>query len=172
MTLLFLATLAAMAVAFVLYPVFAGDAGSFFNRSELARQIQALGEQKARLYELLKDLAFEKDEGKISAEDYEKAHNDYMGQVASVMTRIDELTPSKKKRASTGKSRGRGKGREQEQAEEVASCEACGEDNPLGAKFCMGCGKSPEPTRTCGNCGAELSSRARFCNDCGTAVGA
>ena len=162
MTFLFLAALASIAIGFVLYPVFDRNAGFLFNQSKLSHQIQTFGEQKAQLYQLLKDLDFEKDEGKISEEDYVKARNDYMEQVASIINHIDELTPSKQKPVSTATTR--------EPTEEVSSCKSCGNDSPLGAQFCMSCGISLEPTRTCQNCSAELPSRARFCRDCGTGV--
>ena len=48
-------------------------------------------------------------------------------------------------------------------------CVRCQQDNPLHARFCLGCG-SPL-TRACGACGAELPGGARFCLQCGQAVG-
>ena len=47
-------------------------------------------------------------------------------------------------------------------------CVRCQQDNPLHARFCLGCG-SPL-TRACGACGAELPGGARFCLQCGQAV--
>ena len=44
-------------------------------------------------------------------------------------------------------------------------CQACGTENPLGARFCMACGAPLE--RRCPTCGAEAPPEARFCMSCG-----
>lgn len=45
------------------------------------------------------------------------------------------------------------------------SCQACGTENPEGARFCMACGKALE--RRCPTCGADAPGEARFCMSCG-----
>jgi hypothetical protein len=49
-------------------------------------------------------------------------------------------------------------------------CPRCRQDNPLHARFCLGCGA--RLTLACGSCGAELPGGARFCLQSGQAVGA
>jgi membrane protease subunit (stomatin/prohibitin family) len=52
-----------------------------------------------------------------------------------------------------------------------AICASCSTPNPVGAKFCMGCGQAIAPAlRHCTECGNELPPTARFCANCGTAV--
>src|SRR5882672_812104 len=46
-------------------------------------------------------------------------------------------------------------------------CTECGQQSPLGARFCAGCGTRPVPA--CSACGAELPVDARFCPQCGEA---
>src|SRR4029434_9547157 len=43
------------------------------------------------------------------------------------------------------------------------------QDNPLHARFCLGCGA--RLTLACGSCSAELPGGARFCLQCAQAVG-
>jgi Double zinc ribbon/Adenylate and Guanylate cyclase catalytic domain len=47
-------------------------------------------------------------------------------------------------------------------------CPWCQQDNPVDARFCMGCGD--RLALTCNSCGAELPGAARFCVQCGQAV--
>ncbi len=89
MILFALATFGATVVAFVLYPVFSqarepevGTTGS------VERELISLEEKKTRLYDAITDLDFEKDAGKVSDSDYQTARNDYMTQVAEILTRI------------------------------------------------------------------------------------
>src|SRR5262245_38678140 len=45
------------------------------------------------------------------------------------------------------------------------SCPACAQDNPPGARFCIGCGARLDAG--CAGCGARLPEAARFCPGCG-----
>ena len=44
-------------------------------------------------------------------------------------------------------------------------CASCGHENPLGARFCNGCGGTLEGL--CLRCGKPNPPRSRFCNGCG-----
>ena len=46
-------------------------------------------------------------------------------------------------------------------------CNNCGDEIPVGAKFCMNCGTPVPQKRYCINCGVELSEQAKFCPECG-----
>jgi class 3 adenylate cyclase/tetratricopeptide (TPR) repeat protein len=48
-------------------------------------------------------------------------------------------------------------------------CPKCGQENPLQAKFCLGCGVGLSPN--CVRCQTALPAHARFCFACGHAVG-
>jgi class 3 adenylate cyclase len=50
----------------------------------------------------------------------------------------------------------------------VAECGLCGQRNPPGASFCVGCGRT---LMACDECGAGLVPEGRFCPACGAAVG-
>ncbi len=168
MILALLATLGAIVVTFVLYPVFTappviGATGpSKLDESELA--LSDLSDKKAMLYEAIQDLDFEKAAGKVSDTDYETARNDYLAQVSAVMEKMDVLAPQKQKRTKPTK-----KAAQQKQKLEVeVECESCGEGNPKGSNFCLECGKPF--AATCASCGESLPAKARFCSACGETV--
>jgi class 3 adenylate cyclase len=50
----------------------------------------------------------------------------------------------------------------------VATCERCGEHNPEGARFCVGCGAALG--LVCAACGTDLPGPVRFCPSCGAPV--
>ncbi len=167
MILALLATLGAIAVTFVLYPVFTAapaTAPSELDESELA--LSDLRDKKAMLYESIQDLDFEKAAGKVSDTDYETARNDYLAQVSAVMEKMDALAPQKQKPTKSTKKAAKRK----QKLEGGLACESCGEANPKGSNFCLECGK-PIAT-TCASCGESLLAKARFCNACGEKVNA
>lgn len=169
MILFALATLGATIVAFVLYPVFAearepevGSTGS------AERELISLEEKKTRLYDAITDLDFEKDAGKVSEQDYRTARNDYMLQVAEIMSRIDTLSPPKQEKAAAA-SKGEKKGKRPEGADS-RTCGSCGKSSRADSKFCMHCG-APFGL-VCAACGESLPEEARFCMACGHKVSA
>ena len=165
MILALLATLGAIVVTFVLYPVFTAapaTAPSELDESEFA--LSDLSDKKAMLYEAIQDLDFEKAAGKVSDTDYETARNDYLAQVSAVMETMDAFAPQKQKRTKPTK-----KAAQQKRKLEVeVECESCGEGNPKGSNFCLECGKPI--AATCASCGESLPAKARFCNACGEKV--
>ena len=166
MTLLFLATLAAAVVAFVLYPVFVSEPAGFDGSPLDARELQLsdLMEKKGRLLEAIKDLEFEHEAGKVSDADFDHARKDYFSQVAGVLEQVEALAP-----AEPRKQKKKGKTREPETtAESARKCSQCGHDNPDKARFCMQCGQAFAPS--CGKCGETLPETARFCMACGAQV--
>ena len=165
MILALLATLGAIVVAFVLYPVFTAvpaTGPSKLDESELA--LSELSDKKAMLYEAIHDLDFEQAAGKVSDTDYETARNDYLARVSAVMKAMDALAPQEQKRTKPAKKAARQKQKQELELE----CESCGEGNPKGSNFCLECGK-PFAAR-CASCGENLAAKARFCNACGEKV--
>jgi hypothetical protein len=149
-----LATLGAAIVAFVLYPIFSSSAARTAGGIAVGeRELEELLEKKARLYEAITDLDFEKDAGKVSEQDYQTARNDYMAQVAEVLARVDALQSHKPEKKKPGKE------------SSVARCTGCGEALAPGSKFCMHCGA--RVASACAGCGEKLPAEARFCPACG-----
>jgi membrane protease subunit (stomatin/prohibitin family) len=54
--------------------------------------------------------------------------------------------------------------------EKLIVCPSCGAQNPVGNKFCGGCGGSlaPVPKVKCPKCGVEVPSNMKFCGSCGS----
>jgi adenylate cyclase len=50
----------------------------------------------------------------------------------------------------------------------TAACASCGTENPVEARFCMGCGA--KLARRCPGCGTEAPETARFCMQCGESL--
>ena len=159
MILVFLATLGAIVVGFVLYPVFAEARAGVLGDSAEALALRDLEEKKARLYTAIKDLDFEKDAGKVSSEDYESARRDYLAQTVDVMARIDGLAAEKTTSSEEAPAQRKAGTR---------ACSVCGEANSENAKFCIGCGRVFE--LNCSRCGENLPERAKCCSECGHQV--
>jgi hypothetical protein len=158
--LVFLATLGAVVVGFVLYPVFAEERAGALGASAEALALRDLEEKKARLYTAIKDLDFELDAGKVSSEDYESARRDYLAQATEVMEQIDSIAPEKTTSLATSS--------EDASAQKKAGariCSSCGEASSENAKFCIGCGRAFE--LNCSQCGENIPERAKFCSGCG-----
>ena len=158
MTLALLATLGAIVVGFVLFPVFTTAGSKLEPLSPRDRERLDLAEKKAQLYEAIQDLDFEKASGKLGEADYETARSDYLAQVAAVMAKLDELKPNPgapEAPADAGQPGAR-------------RCAGCGTTSSATAKFCIECG---EPLlRACASCGEPLGQNARFCSECGEKV--
>lgn len=184
MILVALSLLGAATVLFVLTPVFrpetARDAAPVLD--DVGRELQDLEEKKLRLYAAIKDLDFEKEAGKVSGDDYDRARDDYLGQVAEILARIDVLSPKpapgaggKSKRAAKTPESEAGPERRTEtepestsRDEDTRACGGCGVANPASAKFCMSCGKALD--LVCDACGTKLPDDAKFCLSCGKKV--
>ena len=50
---------------------------------------------------------------------------------------------------------------------EAVTCRACGESNPMTAKFCLNCGNKMVEEQRCPDCGEVIVKGAKFCLSCG-----
>ncbi len=50
---------------------------------------------------------------------------------------------------------------------EAVTCRACGESNPMTAKFCLNCGNKMVEEQICPDCGEVIVKGAKFCLSCG-----
>lgn len=175
-----LSLLAASVVAFVLFPVFAGGDDSSQPIDSASREIRSLTEQKARLLEVIKDLEFDRDSGKISVTEFERSNNDYMAQIAIVLDRLDSLGKQKpandsaaakktnKRRDNTATAAAVSNKSSDEPSNTTKSCAACQQASPSSAKFCAHCGENFALESSCEHCGEALPKSARFCIHCGS----
>lgn len=92
MTLFLLATLAAVATAFVLQPVFAASAGDGEDAGgSTGRDALRLTERRDQLLLAIAELDFEKDAGKVGAAEHEAARAALLVETASVTQALDAL---------------------------------------------------------------------------------
>jgi predicted Zn-ribbon and HTH transcriptional regulator len=154
----------------------------------------ALLDEKDALLRSIKDLAFEREVGKISDEDFRRLDADYRARAREVLRALDadlapfeekakglvadalgevEGLPSAPPEAETPPLDDPGEG-----LEAASRCPRCEAPNKPHARFCKSCGASFEeataaPARpTCAACGAENDADARFCDSCGETLGA
>jgi hypothetical protein len=161
MTIAALAFLGTVVTVLVLQPVFkrAARTPAVQPKSGSADELQQLSDQKERLLTALKDLEFEHNAGKLSDADYQRVKADDMAQLATIMTRMDQLTGEK---VITSQPLDKA-----QKAATPLTCPACQHENPLEAKFCLDCGNRLETSVNCPACGKTLPAEARFCMDCG-----
>jgi membrane protease subunit (stomatin/prohibitin family) len=55
-------------------------------------------------------------------------------------------------------------------APDTASCQECGHQIPIDARFCPLCGHQQLVFQRCESCGKNLAANAKFCSRCGKAV--
>jgi rRNA maturation endonuclease Nob1 len=161
MTIAALAFLGAVVTVLVLQPVFkrAARAPTVQPKSGSADEHQQLSDQKERLLTALKDLEFEHKAGKLSDADYQSVKADDMAQLATIMTRMDQLTG---KKVITSQPLD-----EAQNAATPLKCAVCQHENPPEAKFCLDCGNRLTTSVDCPSCGKTLPPEAKFCMDCG-----
>jgi membrane protease subunit (stomatin/prohibitin family) len=60
----------------------------------------------------------------------------------------------------------------QAQPQRLVICPSCGQENPLGNRFCGKCGAdmTPKKTVTCRFCGSQIPEGNKFCGSCGKPV--
>lgn len=179
--------MAAIVVAFVLYPVFARQSESLAVPSHRARELRELRAKKERLYEAIKDLDFERAAGKLSEADHQNIRTDYLGQAAEVVSLIEDIESEMGKAASPPPSKPPAKtkeGREPRRAAEASTpagedgskqeaeltCTKCAQVNPPNARFCFHCGTELRVPSRCPQCGESLPEEARFCTACGVGI--
>lgn len=95
MTLFLLATLAAVATAFVLQPVFAASPGDSEDPGRpTGRDALRLTERRDQLLLAIAELDFEKDAGKVGAAEHEAARAALLVETTSVTQALDALAPN------------------------------------------------------------------------------
>ncbi len=88
-------TLISLAVAFYVFRPLVSTAGSPFlvDIDSRATGLKRLLRRKETIYENIKDLDFEYKMGKLSDEDYERLHQDYLREAYEVVSQIESIQP-------------------------------------------------------------------------------
>ena len=144
-------------------------------------------------YEAIKDLAFERDMGKLSEEDYRQLDYQYRARAVNILQNLERVEKStlgddldawieeavraarqrqaSPKAAKEKKSRSRRSRRSKRRpAAKSAQCPSCDRPYGVGDRFCSGCGTALPPL--CDSCGATSRPESRFCTQCGAELSA
>ncbi len=151
--------LAVGALAFVLYPLFAGIAVAAFRAPETAAQTANAAEQEAVI--ALREIEFDRATGKLSDSDYGELKTRYTEHALAAM-RGGATVPSNEDPAEAAIRAYRGR---------LKECADCGPRPEPDAVFCSNCGLYlPGACGFCGNSVTEPGSS--FCTSCGRQLAA
>jgi hypothetical protein len=127
-----------------------GRAGGAFV-SETDEMLAELNLKKEGSYAAIRELEFDLNMGKLSAEDYETLKAQYMSEAVGYIKTIDELQMNRN--GQTGLSE---KDLENEIEQEISALRSTGSAKPANV-FCTECGqKASSSDRFCAKCGAKL----------------
>ncbi len=155
--------------------------------AEGERQRAELEARREALYAALKDLEFDHEMGKLSAEDYAALRERYTVQAVAVLQQLDALAAEEPPVVGQGDAAAGPEvevSAEKEMEREVAAlrqatktraplvCPVCRRACQPGDTFCAGCGASLADVSEgrCPECGAEYVAGDRFCVRCGVAL--
>ena len=83
--------LAAIAVAFVVRPLYLARVRGRVDAAPSSERLEALLIQRDTLYESIREVDLDRDLGRVSQEDHERHRREYVTQAADVLRRIDDL---------------------------------------------------------------------------------
>ena len=151
--------LAVGALAFVLYPLFAGTAIIPFRAAPTAQQTARAAENDAVV--ALREIEFDRVTGKLSDADYAELRTRYTEQALDAMRREGSAAePADDVEAVVLAYRAR-----------IKHCATCGPRPEHDAIYCSACGHYLPGA--CGSCGASVSEpAAAFCAACGRQLAA
>ena len=107
-------------------------------KPEPVNPFQHLDDAKARVYENLRDLQFEFRLGKLSDEDYARTKKDLQGELARILSDMDQLKQQLGVQTTTVAPKA------SKTRPAVAACPHCGAKFKENLKFCGQCGKPME----------------------------
>lgn len=85
-------------LAFILTPLILNRGERSWAEPELEAARRSIAERKARLYGQLLDLDFDRDSGKISAEDHARLREEIMAEVVQVLAEEEKVVPHGQRR--------------------------------------------------------------------------
>ena len=151
--------LAVGALAFVLYPLFAGAGLTPFRAPLTAKQVAGAAEQEAVV--ALREIEFDRATGKLSDSDYGELHARYTERALAAMRGgASNVSPDDPVEDAVRAYRAR-----------LSQCGTCGPRPEPDAVYCSHCGRYLPGA--CGVCGNSVSEpAAAFCAACGRQLAA
>lgn len=190
--------LGVLTAGFVLYPVLRASSASgevHLHSPESGDRLAELLARRDAVYEAIRDAEFDRETGKLTAEDYQLMRQRLTAEGVRLLQELDQVMQSDVREeleqeieaevAALRRRRGREPaaahdlpapaGLAAARAGAVASdghtfvrCPACNNRVRADAQFCTHCGIAL--TLTCPECDARVSAEDRFCSRCGTAL--
>jgi hypothetical protein len=182
--------LAGTMATFALHAFFLSVRG-FFEKTSAEALRGALGDraaledEKNALLRAIKDIAFEREVGKLSQEEFERLDRSYRLRAKDVLMRLDADLEPYIERAERLLAEGGGpvigakpepeapkQPQKKKKAKKKAgrrACSSCGTSNAHDAVWCKSCGASVAPV-PCPSCGAPNERDAKFCNKCAAKI--
>jgi double zinc ribbon protein len=149
------------------------------TRANLPERAQ-LVDEKNSLLRAIKDIAFEREVGKLSEDDFARLDRSYRLRAKEVLRKLDEdlapfleraeqlidAPPGTKK---TSPPKAKKKAKKKKRPVDRRICARCGSANASSAEACSECGARIAPV-ACPSCQAANPPDARFCNKCAAAL--
>lgn len=139
-------------------------------------------------YAAIKDLAFERDMGKLSEEDFAQLDHQYRARAVDILQEleqveqvttddelerwIEEAVRSARQEGTSQKPAGhsdrkpRRRSGKRKQVSAAQTCSSCDRPYIVGDRFCSGCGSALR--QICAACGGTSDPDVHFCTQCGT----
>lgn len=188
--------LSVITIAFVLYPVFRASAlgRRYITDSATGDRLADLLAQRDAIYEAIRDADFDKEVGKLTAEDHRLMRERLMAEGVRLLQELDRLMQAdvredlereierevaalrQSRRAELAEARPASREVPRPAAtpevapvdEPPTTCHSCGGHVRAGARFCTHCGASL--ALTCPECGVPVQAGDQFCSRCGARV--
>lgn len=185
--------LSLITVAFILYPVFRASAlgRRYITDSPASDRLAELLAQRDAIYEAIRDVDFDRETGKLTAEDHRRIRERLTAEGVRVLQELDRLMQAEAREdleeeierevAALRQARPaelvKAEAVTQPAVEpaiepevgaievEFTTCYACGGRVRVGARFCTHCGVAL--TMACPTCEAPVMVGDRFCSRCG-----
>jgi len=185
--------LGVITVAFILYPVFRASAlgRRHVTDSAAGDRLADLIARRDAVYEAIRDVDFDRETGKLTAEDHRLMRERLTAEGVRLLQELDRLMqsdvredleqeierevaalrqsrPAETTEARPARVRPAGPATATQAADadgRFVTCPSCGRRARAGAKFCTHCGASV--SLTCPECGTPVSANDRCCSRCG-----
>ncbi len=158
--------------AYVFYPLVRASAlgGRYPREAAESERLAELLARRDAIYQAIRDLDFDRETGKLSAEDHQLMRARLTAEGVAVLQELDrlltlaspeDLEAQIEREVAALRAR-------RERPARPRTCPECGQAVPADALFCVACGTALE--RRCPACGAAFEAGDRYCRACGAAL--
>lgn len=164
--------IAAAALLIVAYPIIARSRAAAPAARSAQEELEELVAQRDAVFQALRDLNFDRQVGKVTAEDFAVFEANLKEAAADTLRALDRWETTADEALDTTLERAIAARRAALTAGGRA-CPACGRPTLADDKFCASCGAAlpaPDVSQVCPQCGRPREPADRFCGGCGAAL--